>query len=189
MSRAFAPSWRNFESLRLGERLLLLVIWLVASAAFAQDRFVKRTPSGSRIGVGCSIHDYTGREIVFQAKAGGPVQRVPRRDVLEVSTNYTAPHTEARTLLEAGKAKEAFAKLEEALDQERRTWVRREILATQVKCALWDGDRIAAGERFLAIVESDADTLYFPLMPLAWSEERPSDELIRAARKWLSQST
>lgn len=188
MIRVFIPSLRNLATRRLCERLLAIWMLLVTSAAPAQDRFVKRTPSGSRIGVGCSIHDYTGREIVFQAKAGGPIQRVPRRDVLDVSTNYVPPHTEARTLLEAGKAKEAFAKLEDALDQERRTWVRREILATQVKCALWDGDRITAGERFLAIVESDADTLYFPLMPLAWSEERPSEELIRAARNWMSPS-
>lgn len=168
---------------------LFFIAAAVCSVSPAQDRIVKRTSGGSRIGVACSIQDYNGREVVFQAKPGAPVQRLPRRDVLEVTTHYNAPHTEARALLESGKAKEALAKLESALDQEGRTWVRREILATQVKCALWDGDRVTAGERFLAIVESDPETLYFPLMPLGWSEERPSEELIRAARKWMSQST
>lgn len=167
-------------------RFVLLLLLCLDSVVSAQDRFVKRTPSGSRIGVSASIHDYTGREIVFQSKSNGPVQRLPRRDVLDVSTTYTLPHTEARTLLEAGKAKDAFAKLEAALDQERRTWVRREILATQMKCALWDGDYVTAGDRFLAIADSDSETLYFPLMPLGWSEEPPSEELIRAARKWIS---
>lgn len=165
----------------------LILIGTTALAA-AEDRIVKRTASGSRIGMPCSIQDYNGREVVYQVKQGAAVQRLPRRDVLEVTTHYNQPHTAARQLFDSGKAKEAFEKLESALDQERRVWVRREILAAQVKCALWDGDRVTAGERFLAIVDSDPNTLYFPLMPLSWSEERPSEELVRAARQWLTQS-
>jgi hypothetical protein len=78
--------------------------------------------------------------------------------------------------------------LNAALETEQRLWVRREILATQVKAALWNGDRIVAGQRFLAIVESDPATLYFPLMPLSWSDETPSPELARISRQWITRA-
>lgn len=175
----------------MGGRILLVgtvLIATVGAATSAQDRFVRRTPAGSRIGIGCTIHDYTGREIIFQTKPGGPVLRVPRRDVVDVSTHYLAPHVEARKLLDSGRSQDAFVKFNEALDQEHRAWVRREILATQVKCALWTGDYAAASERFLAIIESDPDSLYFPLMPLAWSEEPPAEATSRAARNWMTQT-
>ncbi len=170
-------------------RTCLLLIFAISSALPAEDRIVMRTAGGSRIGTSCILHDYTGREVVYQAKAGGALRRMPRKDVLEVTTHYSEPHTAGRQLLSEGKAKEAFDKLDAALDKENRVWVRREILATQIKCALWNGDRVAAGERFLAIFDSDPYTMYFSLLPLSWSDARPSAELIQASRQWLAQST
>lgn len=164
----------------------LLII--VTAAVHAQDRIVTRTASGSKIGISCRIVDYTGREAVYLTKAGGATKRLPRGEIVEVTTSYNEAHTAGRTLLAEGKAAEAFEKLETALDTEQRLWVRREILATQVKAALWTGDRIAAGQRFLAIVESDPATLYFPLMPLSWSDEPPSAQLARISRQWIAQT-
>lgn len=170
-------------------RSALLLGWLCSAASLlAEDRIVMRTASGSRIGMPCIIHDYTGREAVYQMKQGSATKRLPRREIIEVTTHYTPKHLEAKQLFADGAAKDAFRKLDEALDDENRAWVRRQILATQVRCALWNGDRVTAGERFLAIVESDPMTLYFALMPLSWSEERPSAELSRAAKRWVSQT-
>jgi hypothetical protein len=168
-------------------RILMFLAGTAGAAARAEDRIVQRSSSGSRIGMPCVILDYTGREVVFQLKSGGPSRRLPRREIVDVTTQYTVPHNEARELLAQGHARDAFEKLNTALEQENRTWVRREILATQVKCALWNGDRITAGERFLAIYDSDPETVYFPLMPLAWDDRPPSEELSRAARRWLAQ--
>lgn len=169
----------------------LLVLWLMVFAAnlAAEDRIVMRTASGSRIGMPCVILDYTGREATYQSKPGGPTKRLPRGEIVEVSTHYTPKHLEAKQLLADGAAKDAFSKLDEALDQENRVWVRRQILALQVQCALWNGDRATAGERFLAIVDSDPVTLYFSLMPLSWSEDPPAEDLARIAKRWLSQTT
>ena len=168
--------------------LPLIALLAAAAQACAEDRIVMRTSGGSRIGLPCTILDYTGREVAYQTKQGTATRRLPRRDLIEVTTHYNPPHTEAREMLAKGQAKEAFAKLDAALDQENRAWVRREILATQVKCALWNGDRVTAGERFLAILDSDPNTLYFSLMPLSWSEEPPSEDLVRASRNWLTQT-
>ena len=168
---------------------VLIALMTLACLAQAEDRLQLRTASGSRIGVACSISDSTGREVVYQTKAGGPIKRVPRRDVLEISTSYNVSHTAGRELLSRGQAQAAFDKLDQALDEENRTWVRREILATLIRCALWDGNRIAAGERFLAIGESDPETMYFPLMPLSWNDAPPGEGLQRAARSWLTQTS
>ncbi len=170
-----------------------VVLWLgllcTAATSLAEDRIVVRTASGSRIGMPCILHDYTGREAVYQTKQGSATKRLPRREIIEVSTHYTPKHLEGQQLLTKGSADDAYQKLDEALDDENRAWVRRLILATQVKCALWKGDRVTAGERFLAIVDSDAETLYFSLMPLSWSEDRPSVETARAGKRWLAQTT
>lgn len=166
---------------------LFLGVGFAASIAAGEDRIVIRKPGGSRIGMPCFVVDYTGREATYQIKPGGATKRLARREIIEVTTQYTPPHAEARKLFAEGNAKEAFAKLNEALERENRAWVRREILAMQVKCALWDGDRVTAGDRFLAIVDSDAETLYYPLIPLAWNDEAPSAESARAARHWMSQ--
>jgi len=168
--------------------LLLGLIFSISAICSAEDRIVQRTGSGSQIGLSCILLDYTGRGVTYQAKSGGATKRLPRGEIVEVTTHYNESHTAARTLFAEGKAAEAFEKLNVALEQENRLWVRREILATQVKCALWNGDHIVAGERFLAIFESDPHTLYFPTMPLSWSDDPPSPELARAGRQWLSQS-
>ena len=165
------------------------LILVFAAVLPAEDRIVVRTAGGSRIGTPCVIHDYTGREVVYQTKAGSAMRRMPRREILEVTTHYNEPHTEAKKLLAEGKAKEAFEKLDTVLDRENRVWVRREILATQVNCALWNGDRVTAGERFLAIFDSDPNTIYFPLMPLSWSDGPPSDQLVQASRQWMALTT
>jgi signal peptidase II len=169
--------------------IIFVVLWFIGflGELSAEDRIVMRTAGGSRIGMPCIILDYTGREATYQTKPGGAARRLPRREILDVATHLTPAHAEGKDLLAKGQAREAFVRLDGALEQEQRVWVRREILALQIKCALWNGDRAAAGERFLAIFDSDPETLYFRLMPLAWSEDTPTPELARTARQWMSQ--
>ena len=145
-----------------------------------------RTANGSQIGLTCHVQDYTGRELVYRQQDNSPLKRMPRRDVIEVFTTYTEEHAEGLKLLSQGAAQRALDQLNAALDVEDRVWVRREILAAQVRCALWDGDRLTAGEKFSALFDSDADTMFFALIPLSWSDQAPDPELAKASKQWLT---
>ena len=141
-------------------------------------------PAGKagRITLSGYIQDYTGRGLVLQTRGGTGVSRYTREEVLEVTTNYNEKHLAARKLFAEGKIAEADAAFQEALEDENRTWVRREILASQVKCALWRGDLSRAALRFLPIIESDPETIYFGLIPLVWQEQPPASASISEAQ-------
>jgi tetratricopeptide (TPR) repeat protein len=106
--------------------------------------------------------------------------------VIEVTTEYTPHHDRGRRLFAEGKIAEAKLELTAALNDEDRPWVRREILATQVKCALWNGDYHDAVARFLPIVESDAETFHFDLVPLCWTDADPPASVRFDAREWIA---
>jgi len=154
------------------------------------DRVVVQ-PAGKagRVTVTGDIEDYTGRGLVLQTRRGTGVSRFAREEVIEVTTNYVPQHVAGRKLFAEGRIAEADAAFKAALDDENRTWVRREILAAQVKCALWDGDDRRAAQRFLPIAESDPDTIYFGLMPLVWSEKPPASVSLADAQRWLQSES
>ncbi len=154
--------------------------------AVAQDYVIVQQPGGSRVKYPGIIDDYTGREVTLQIRLGEKLRRYARQDVVEVQTAYTAHHEKGRTLLAKGKPVEAKAELTLALKEEDRTWVRREILAQLIRCALWDGNYRAATPLFLSIVESDPETLHYGLAPLAWTDEVAEANVKLDARTWLA---
>lgn len=163
-----------------------VALFLQFSVALAQDRVIVQQPGGSRFPISGIVEDYTGRELVLQVRSSEPVRRYPRQDVIEVQTAYTAHHEKGRQLLQQGKPAEAKAELDIALREEDRTWVRREILAQLVRCALWSGNYRAATPLFLSIVESDPETFHYGVAPLAWTGESSSTEIKIEARSWMA---
>jgi len=132
------------------------------------------------------VEDYTGRDLTIRLRVGDKLRSYPRSEVVEVQTAYTARHDKGRQLLANGHAVEAAVELNAAVKEEDRTWVRREILALLVKCALWDGDYRTAVSRFLLIAESDAETFHFDVAPLAWTDDAPGGNVRLEAKSWLA---
>ncbi len=176
------------------ERLSLLVIWTcgIWTCGFgtawtsAQDRVLIQQPAGSRIPVSGYVEDYTGRELILRLRPNDTARRYPRSEVVEVTTEYTPHHERARKLFAAGNIAEAKQEFTAALNEEDRPWARREILAGQVKCALWNGDYFQAISRFQPIVESDPETFHYGLVPLSWTDDPPSTNVRFDARAWTS---
>ena len=158
-------------------------VW--TTPAMAQDRVLIQQPGGSRFPMSGYIEDYTGREISLRLKPNEAVRRYPRADIIEVTTEYTPHHDRGRKLFASGKIAEAREELTSALNDEDRPWVRREILASQVKCALWNGDYYAAVSRFIPIVQSDAETFHYGLAPLNWTDDQPATNLRFDSREWI----
>ena len=171
--------------------LLLAALCFSEWRLSAQDHVVIQHPGGSRIPLTCYVKDYTGREItvLYHQKPSEAEHRYPREDVIEVTTDYTPHHEQGRKLFSAGKIADANLEFAAALKEDDRPWVRREILAGQTKCALWNGDYLKAVSSFLAIVQSDPDTFYYNLIPLSWTDDQPTATVRAMAREWIAPAS
>lgn len=162
---------------------------LTALAVIAQDKVIVQQAGGSRFPMSGVVVDYTGREVTLQVRDGEAPRRYPRQDVVEVQTAYTTHHDKGRKLLALGKLAEAKVELNLALKDEDREWVRREILAQLVRCALWNGDYRAATASFLPIAESDPETFHLGLAPLAWADEPSAADVRLEAKGWMADKS
>ncbi|MBI1345003.1 hypothetical protein GC163_01800 [bacterium] len=175
---------RKYRSL-IGSAIVCVCL-ISLTGLHADDRVMIQVPGqSSRITVVGNIVDFNGRELILRTGVGAGEKRFPAADVVEVSTNYLPEHQAGLKLLADGRTTEAWSSLASALEEEPRAWVRREILAAQVKCALWSGDLEQAATRFLAIVTSDELSPHYRLMPLVWTESPPSKFLRGDAQRWL----
>lgn len=169
---------------------LLAIALLTAAPLAAQDQVVLQTEgASSRLTVPCLIVDYTGERITVQFKSGAPQKSYPAEQVVEVRTAWLESHEVGRKLLAERKPDEATRALQTALVSEKRTWVRREILALLIRSFLRTGDRASAGTRFLQLLESDPTTRKFGLIPLVWASESVSAAAKSQGREWLKQNS
>eukprot|EP00456_Euglypha_rotunda_P069217 TRINITY_DN607_c0_g1_i1.p1 TRINITY_DN607_c0_g1~~TRINITY_DN607_c0_g1_i1.p1 ORF type:complete len:392 (+),score=100.85 TRINITY_DN607_c0_g1_i1:1760-2935(+) len=166
-----------------------LCVLMGTALCHGQDRVTVQQPGGSRFPITGYVDDYTGRELILRTKTGEGLKRYPREDVVQVQTAYTAHHEKGRQLLASGKPNEARTELTHGLKEEDRAWVRREILAQLIRCALWDGNYRAAAPLFLSIVESDPETIHYGLIPLAWGDTASEAAIKLEARGWLADKS
>jgi tetratricopeptide (TPR) repeat protein len=174
---------------------LVLVVVLapfgaVGGAAWAQDRVVlKRGRSSGRMTVSGEVIDFTGEEIRIRSSAGDAVRTYPAAEVVAVETAQSESHDRALAALAAGRVDEAIDEFEAALRTESRAWVRREILAQLVSCALRRGDYPSAKARFLTLLKGDPQTRHFRRIPLAWTAEDVPPAARDEAHAWLGDSS
>lgn len=164
--------------------LLGLSIFAGLSPLHAEDRVTIRTESGSGQAVLSGIvMDWNGERLRLQARNG--VREFESSRVADVVSPRLPAHVMGLQALSEGRADEAHASLTEALTEEPRQWMRREILAAIVRADLAREDRAAAGKDFLALLDSDPKSRHFNLIPLDWDTNAPSGALSSAARGWM----
>ncbi|HOM17638.1 MAG TPA: tetratricopeptide repeat protein [Thermoguttaceae bacterium] len=154
-----------------------------------QQDIVEWDPGGSGVGrarLSGRVIDYTGGFLLLQLPDGRE-QKIPGQKVLRIETQYGPAHQEAEQRFRQGRLAEALGLYRKAVQEEQRRWVRREILARMVVCYEDTGQAGAAGETFLLLVQSDPNTPYWEVIPLAWAPTAPDGLLERQARQWLAQ--
>lgn len=156
------------------------------SDAAAQDR-VTLQPSNSpgRITVTGIISEYTGLRISVRATPQAPLKHYPAEQVVGIETEQTAPHVQGLQRLGQGRPAEAIPLLEQAMREETRAWVKREILASLVKAALRRSDVATAGSYFVQLMASDSTSRHFAMIPLMWGPQEVSLSLRNRAEEWL----
>ncbi len=176
------------HSMRATLIVVMSLACLITRDASAQDQVVlQQEGQSSRMIVPCQILDYTGEKITVLLKSGANQKTYPAEQIIEVRTGWLESHERGRKQLVARRVDDAVKSFQEALVSEPRIWVRREILASLVRCALRQGDRATAGTRFLMILESDRTTRHFGVVPLVWAPESVSGSAKSQARVWMSQ--
>ena len=172
---------------------LVLVFLPLALPAFAQPGRDQLTllneETGSRVRIACTIVNYTGEFVRYRIREDGPVSVKASSRVIAIDTPQTRPHVDGLIQWAGGNVSQAIPLFEKALEQESREWVRRDLLAMLVRCALRQDDPAQAGRRFLMLYQSDQTTRYFSLIPLLWTTSPPSDALKTEAMQWMAGSS
>lgn len=167
-----------------------VTLCLPGAPAAADDRVtVQPEEASSPVVVVGEVQEFNGRRIVIRVDSGVPVQTYPADAVLSVQTHQTQAHTRGLAAFDAGDFALAENEFITAANDEARTWVRQEILSWLVRCALRRGDRLAAGQYFVRIVQSDPETRFWSVIPLIWSAEPVGRDLQTEAQSWLASST
>lgn len=154
------------------------------------DRVTLLVNEGSgRITVTGRVADYTGQVISIQPRVGGTVRDYEASLVVDVQTTQLPTHVEGMERFRKREFEKARQSFEDALNLEERPWVRREILAMLVRCALREGEKASAAARFLVLTRGDPETRHWGIAPLDWGTSEPTAELRTAARTWRQQKT
>lgn len=168
--------------------LIKLVSVLAANSSIghADEVVVHGSTSTSRITINCEVLDYTGKRLVIKTAANKNDQTYSAADVVSVRTMHNDAHESGLKALAAGDTDAAEAAFDRAINQELRTWVRRELLAFQIRCSLRRSDWVTAGQRFSRLYQSDPDTRHIDLLPLSWSPRPADNAAVRGqAAVWL----
>lgn len=153
----------------LFEVMLLSVLMPATSTTHADEVVIQASTATSRITITGEILDYTGKKLTFKLAPNKPEQTYSASEVVSVKTSYNDAHEAGMKALAAGDHGTAESAFERAINQELRTWVRRELLALQVRCSLRQGHWNVAAQRFNRLYQSDVDTRHIDLIPLLWS--------------------
>ena len=168
----------------------ILVVLSSPRITDAQTRFtdmvvLQGTTASSRVTLQCEVTDYTGEAIELRTSTSKEDRRFPADQVISVKTPRMATHDRGLEHLEKGEYDQAEASLTQALTDEARRWVRREILADLVRCSLRQSRYAAAGSQFRRLYLADVTTRHIRLIPLAWDDTPVDDETRITAAAWL----
>ncbi|MEX0728292.1 MAG: tetratricopeptide repeat protein [Planctomycetaceae bacterium] len=168
--------------------LSVIIIGGGAGSIRGEDRlFFELEDSGGRGTVTGTIMNVTGKKIVFRTGTGA-TREFSTSEVLELETSQSDAQRDGKKLLHEGKTAEAMTAFTTALEQEQRSWMRREILADMIRCAMRLGNYAQAGTRFLLLLQSDPETSHFDLIPLQWSPFDRNPAWVNEAERWIEMS-
>ena len=118
-------------------------------------------------GAGLRLRTLGGREVVIPTKDVVRFKYEKRElhkqgDAAFARGEYTAAYDDYIKAMRSGKKTDGN-------EVERRSWVRAELSAAALQCMVALGEYEAAGKLFVNLVRRDKDTVYFHLIPLAWT--------------------
>jgi len=162
--------------------------WLLLTIgpSIAADRVTLRKPgSDGQVVVTGQIVEYLSSGLRLKPSPSAPEQLYPADEVRGVETARHEAHERGLAHWREGDFAEAEREYDLALAAENRGWMRRELLAEQVRCAVARKNWGVAGTRYQALHKSDPGTHHVRVIPLAWRPIEISASLRATARQGL----
>jgi hypothetical protein len=184
---AVLRGWAN--PIRHRVPIVVTLLLVVPDMAASNDRLIiRRAGSQGKIEIRGEILEHRGDEVTVQPDSDSPVQVFRGAEIVLLDPERSPSHQEGRRLLSIDPA-QASIRLEQALNEEKRAWRRRDILADLIRSAVAQQDYAVAGSRYLALENSDPETGHIAVMPLRWTRANPSREDRAAAIPWLRSNS
>ena len=169
--------------------ITFLIGWLCVGLVIADDR-VTLIPEGAVdpvVLIG-TIEDYTGEVLILRRADQRVGDRYPASAIQSVQTWRSAIHEQGISEFDSGENAPAEQSLLQALKEEPRDWVKREILSQLVRSAIRRGDWGTAGARFLQITDQDSTTPHWNVAPIHWAPQSMGDSQKSLARTWIKET-
>ena len=165
--------------------LAIVLFW--TSVAACQDTVHVSSSAGSSgyAAFKGRVAEYSGRGLILDTPDGDR-RTFPSERILRIETYHTQARKDADGLYDKGQFAPAGTLYERALKEEKRAWMRRQIMAQLVWCHRATGQLQLAGEAFRSVVWEDPNSPYLSCIPLTWIASQPSGPLERAAQGWLN---
>lgn len=166
--------------------------FLSVSETSAQDRITIQSENGiGRTRERGEIIDFIGEKITFRHKFGTrSITTYAAKDIVKIETFRSDEYSNALDAASKNQYTQAVKFLLLAIQNEPRSWVKREMLALMVECQTNLQNQSAAGTYFLALLQSDPETRYIGRIPLDWSFPKSGDvigpsRVLGDAREWM----
>ena len=179
------------------ERLILAMILLTAITSQASGAAIQpetsaaedvvyvldRQTNESKARPG-KIVNFNQKFLELETSEGRSV-KLPANEVRRIQTKYSQAYQTAQQQIAEGSFDKALSSLDQALKEDQREWVLREILAQRVSVAKLLGQSTLACQSFLLIAKNEPDHRHWSIAPLPWHAETADLQLEQVATDWL----
>ncbi|MGI9519527.1 MAG: hypothetical protein ACR2NP_20920 [Pirellulaceae bacterium] len=154
---------------------VILLAFCLSAPAVAQDTIALRDESTGR------VSRFQGQVVAWDAEflryeANGRQRQIRSDRVIDVAYPRTEAHLEADQQFEQGQFIQAYQSYANAVADEPREWVKRELLAGQLRCArAIDPSSAETLVAFFGLFNANSQTRFFHLIPLSWEMIRPGE--------------
>lgn len=176
------------------KRLRSLIYFVVFAAtgislnhSAAQDTVTVKDPrTGKFSQFEAQVLEWDAERLLYMGN--GKQRSMPATRVVDVSYPRTESQLEADQLFSQGKLLQAMQTYQNAIADEPRPWVKSELQARQLQCALALNRQRDAITLFLAIQQASPNTRFFHLIPISWDRTRLDGALAANLSQWLTGS-
>ena len=146
-----------------------LMFLAYASQDLAADDlvFLKKSAIVSRSRYIGKIEEYNAIKLTLVNPAGKKLE-IDSRRISHVQTEFSSLKLKADRLFKEKKFGVAFEQYEKAIPNEKREWIRREIISKQILCLSAQQKTVSAISLFLAHFSSYPNTRFLHVAPLNW---------------------
>lgn len=165
----------------------ICLVGLLACHLAAADTVIYHTDkdNASRASLTGTISDFAGGRLTIRNDAG-TTQVIPAERIVVIHSQWTAAEAAGDRCSQDGELAAAVSQYQQALQEEKRVWVQRQIVAKLVGVYGQLEQFELAGEAFLRLLQNDPQTSHAAVIPLSWTTFSPSPTFQQRASAWLA---